>query len=639
MVKRRDACVSFKDDKPSRDRREALRFYRGDNLDEYGDSGDGLSTVVSRDTMEAVESMMPSLVRPFVAGEEVVSFEPVGPEDEEGARQATDYINHVFSTHNNSFQVVHDAMKDGLLYRMGIAKTVMEEAEEGQPETFEDLDEAQLGGVLSEGREVAGDIEQDGMTGLFTVTLAPKKRKRYRVYVVAPDEFLYEERLACLGQATFLGHTKQITLGDLIDMGISAKKAKALGSGRPDSEERDQRHDHEDDETSWDDDDLARPVWVDECYIRCDHEGTGALGWRKVLLGGSQSTVLTNEEADGHPYSVWTPIPIAHKLVGLSIHDTTRDIQMQKTALQREMLNNLYLTNRPRKVVLDGQVNMDDLLNGGSVDGTIRVKEMGAIQTLTTPFVAREAFGMVEYLDSVREARTGVTRYNQGMDSQSLNKTATGMNIIASASQQRQELVARQFAEFLKDVFRKLLGLVMQHGEQGEFIRLRGQWVEVDPSDWKTGYDMTVSVGLGSNNKDQLVGQIMQLMQVDEKIIQLQQGIDGPLLTAANIYEKLKRLVEAMGLKGVNKYYTDPAQQQPQMEQQPEEAQPDPNAARAQMELEKERMRGESAANVAHIRGQYQTKPPEIVPVPVQGVQPGMVDPNMMGDMYGGSAQ
>ncbi len=630
VVKRRDACVKFKDDKPSRDRLEALRFYRGDNLKDYGDSGDGLSTVVSRDTMEAVESMMPSLVRPFVAGEEVVSFEPVGPEDEEGSRQATDYVNHVFSTHNNAFRVVHDSMKDGLLYRLGVAKTVMEEEEDGGPEEFAELDQLQLEGILSEGREIAGSIVQDDVTGLFTVTLAPKKLKRYRVHVIAPEEFLYEERLSSLGDATFLGHSKSVTLADLIDMGIDEKKAKELSSGRPDSEERDNRFEHEDDE-EFDDDDLARPVWVDECYIKTD-SGDGVLCWYKALLGGSQSKVLSKEKVEGHPYSAWTPIPIPHKLVGMSVHDVTRDIQMNKTAIQREANNALYLANRPMRSVLDGQVNMDDLLNP-TVGGIVRVKDMNAIQALPSggEVSFNAAAQMIEYWDTVRESRTGVTRYNQGMDAQSLNKTATGMNIIASASQQRQELVARQYAEFLKDIFKKLLGLVMQHGEPGEFIRLRGQWIEVDPSDWKSSYDMTVSVGLGTNNKDQIIGQLQMLMQIDQQIIEMQGGIQGPLVTLENVYEKLKRLKEAMGLKG-DKYYTDPAEME-QQQPEPEEApQPDPAQIKAQADIERERMRGETAINVAQIRA----KPPEIVPVPVP-VEPDltMMDPNMMGGEYG----
>jgi len=572
VVKRRDACVKFKDGKPARDRKQALDFYNGKNLDAYGDSGDGLSTVVSRDVMESIESVIPPLVRPFVAGEEVVTFDPVGDEDEKAARQATEYVNHVFRRHNNVLFMVETSLKDGLLFRLGVAKTVMEE-EEGEPETYDGMDESQLMALQmkaqSEGRELAGDITQDPATGLYGAVLAPKKLKKFRVHVIAPDEFLYEERLSRLDQSTFLGHSKTAMLADVIAMGIDEKKAKSLRSGKP-TEEQDARYADEDssnEDSEWDDDDLARPVQIDECYIRCDYNGDGVLEWRKVILGGAQKMLLSDEPADGHPYSTWTPVPMSHKLVGLSMYDMTRDVQIQKTALQREQLNNLYLVNRPQREVVDGQVNIDDLLNP-AINGIVRVKQQGMITPLVTPFVAAETFGMIEYLDGVREARTGVTRYNQGMDANSLNKTATGMNIISNNSQQRQELVARHFGEFLKDVFTKLLHLVRQHADPADVERLLGEFVE-----WPTEYDATVSVGLGTNNKDQLVAHLNALMQIDQQIIQLQQGLQGPLLTAPNVYEKLKRLCEAMGLKG-DGYYTDPSKPPPPGAQPPQQKEP-----------------------------------------------------------------
>lgn len=604
VIKRRDACVTYKDGQPSRDRREAMQFYRGDNLACYGDSGDGLSTVVSRDTMEAIESMMPPLLRPFVAGEQVVSFDPMEAQDEESTKQSTEYVNHVFGRDNNVLQVVQTSLKDGLMLREAIAKTVAEEDDaEEAPEVFDGLDETQVMQLrvmlAGEGRDIAGDIEQDPATGLYSVTVPPRRVMRYRVHIIAPDEFLREERLASLKAGSFFGHRKQTRLGDLIEQGIDEKKAKSLATGRPESsEEADERFDDEDDDAqNWAQDDLARPVWVDECYIRCDYSGKGVLEWRKVLIGGSNNVILSDEGVDGHPYSHWTPIPIPHKLTGLSIHDLTRDVQMQKTALQRETMNNLYLVNRPQREVLDGQVNIDDLLQP-AINGVVRVKQQGAIRDLTTPFVAGQSFGMIEYLDGVREARTGVTRYNQGMDSNSLNKTATGMSIISNNSQQRQELVARQFGEFLKDIFEKLHDLIVQHAQPEEVARVCGNFVP-----WPKEYDMNVSVGLGTNNKDQTVAHIMALLELDKGIIQLQGGIQGPLLTAQNIHEKLKLLVEAMGFKGNDRYYTDPASLPPP--EQPEGEQEDPLAevklkAAAdlqeaeidnQTDLEKERMR------------------------------------------------
>jgi hypothetical protein len=601
VKKRRDACVQFKDGKPAKDRREAMDFYRGKNLALYGDSGSGLSTVVSRDTMEAIESMMPPLLRPFVAGEEVVSFDPVEQSDEESTKQSTAYINHVFRRDNNVLAVAQTALKDGLLLRDGIAKTVWEECEAGPPEAFEGVTAEEL--EATDQSRIAGDVSQDPETGMHSFTLAPKKTGKYRVYIIAPDEFLREERLASMEAGSFFGHRKEIRVGDLIAQGIDPAKAAKLTVGRPEStDESDARFEDEEnfrpDGGEWANDDLARPVWVDECYIRCDYDGTGVLSWRKVMVGGANNVLLSDEACDDHPYSHWTPIPIPHKLTGMSMHDLTRDVQMNKTAIQREINNAMYLANRPQREVVEGQVNIDDLLQP-AVGGIVRVKQKGAINSIATGGEVAFAAGFqaIEYLDGVREARTGVTRYNQGMDANSLNKTATGMNIISGNSQQRQELVARQFGEFLKDIFEKILALVAVHSTPEEVVRL----TSAPFVPWPTQYDTTVSVGLGTNNKDQQVAHLTQLMQIDAQIIQFQQGLNGPLITAENVYEKLKDYVQAMGIKN-NRYYTDPAQaEQQQQPQQPPGPSPDAQL-KAQTDLQKEDMRQHGAVALEHVK-------------------------------------
>jgi hypothetical protein len=570
-------------------RKEALQFYRGDNLDLYGDSGAGLSTVVSRDTMEAVESMLPGLVKPFVAGDETVRMEPRGPEDEEAAKQATEYLNWRFSRDNNAFRVIYDAMKDGLLSRLGVAKVVREEVEEYAVESYAGIDAIQLQALSSDkSLEVLEPIIHDPDADLFDVKVQELKPcSYYRVFIIAPDEFLHEDRLATLDDATFLAHKSRKPVGDLIAMGLDKKKCNQLKAADADGLEREERFRGDDSEEQLGVDDLARVVDVLEAYIRCDYEKRGTLSWRKVLIGGegSESVLLSNEEVEDHPFVAWTPIPLPHKLVGLSIHDVTRDIQMQKTALVREMLNNIYLTNRPQREVVEGQVNIEDILNP-SVGGIIRVKAPGMIRDAVVPFVAEKAYGLIEYLDGVREQRTGSTRYNQGMDADSLNKTATGISIIQNASTQRAELVARQFAEFLRGVFEKLLALVSTHQDKAEVIRLRGQWVEIDPREWKNGFDMSVAVGLGTGNKDQMIAHLTNLLDIDNQIVELQGGANGPLLTMENVYEKLKRMVEAMGLKGVESYYTDPKSSGEQPEEPQADPMSDPTVIKAQIDAQ-----------------------------------------------------
>ncbi|HEX8418578.1 MAG TPA: hypothetical protein VF638_01040 [Sphingomonas sp.] len=584
VIKRRDASFKYVSSELSSARREALRFYRGDNMDLYGDSGDGLSTVVSRDTMEAIESMLPSLMKPFVAGDETVRFEPTGPEDEEPAKQATEYINYLFQNHNDAFRVIYDSLKDGLLYRYGCAKVVMEEVEDSA-ETYRSVTpEERMAAEAAGELEIVGDIEEND-DGTFNLRAKPKaKRKMFRVHVIAPEQFIFEQRLSSLADATFLAHHDERVVGDLIAMGLPKAKVEKLQAGMPDTLEDDERHRYDSERENLDDADPARKVWVDECYIRCDYEGDGTLSWRKVVIAGNDNTLLLNEEADDHPFEGWTPIPEPHKLVGQSIADLTRDIQMQKTALKRETQNAAYLANRPMREAVEGQVNLDDLLNP-TVGGVVRVKQVGMIRELPSggANVIDQAMQLIESLDADREARTGVTRYNQGMDANSLNKTATGVSIISNASMQRQELVARQYAEsFLKPVFLKMLGLVSRHQDKAQVIRLRGKWVEMDPSEWKTGYDMSVSVGLGTGNKDQVMAHLQALLAVQQQIAEGQGGPNGPLVTWENIYEVAKQLPATMGLKGNDRFFTDPAPDEGEQggEQQPQ--QPDPAATQAQ---------------------------------------------------------
>ncbi len=627
VKRRRDAALEHLTDNRANDRREAMQFYRGDNLSLYGNSGDGLSSMVSRDLMEAVESMLPGLIKPFIAGDEMVRFEPTGPEDEEPAKQATEYINYLFQNHNDSVRVVYDFAKDGLMFRLGVAKVVHEVVVEKQLETYAGLGPIELEALEADkDHEIVGDIVQAD-DGSFEVKCSRSiERPTYRVYVIAENEFLFESRLARLDEARFLGHRTTKPVGDFIAMGLPKKKVMAVKSDDGDTEDEDDRFANESErDDGGEHDDLARLVTIDECYIRCDRDGSGVLGWRKVFIGANNGDkIILEEEADDHPYVTWTPIPLPHKLVGMSVHDLTRDLQMIGTAVLRETNNALYLTNRPQREVVEGQVNFEDILNP-EIGGLVRVKQPGMVREIATggEGVIQQSLAMIEHFAGIREQRTGSTRYNQGMDANSLNKTATGISIIQNASQQRQELIARMLAEGMKDIFGKMLGLVMRHADKSEVIRLRGKWIEMDPRDWRAGYDMSVAVGLGTGNRDQQVGQLLQMLEMDERIIQMQGGVEGPIVTLANVYEKLKRLVEAQGMKGVEMYYTDPAAE----EEQPQEPeQPDEMAMveqQSQIEIEKARVKANADIEIARIKAEADI----VIAGMAQGIMP---DPSLM---------
>lgn len=630
IMARRDASSNRLDSEYSKNRREALAFYRGDSHTSYGPDEPGMSKVISRDTLEAVESMTPALMKPFVSGDEVVRFDPTGPEDEEPAKQASEYINYLFTRRNDGFSIISTSIKDGLLFRLGVGKVVREETDAYKVETYECLSDLEVQWLQGDKQfEILAMAPSEVMPGTFNVQGQRKTTKgQITVYCVPPDEFLFERHLARIEDANFLGQESRRSVDDLIAMGLDKEKCKGLTSDNDTAynTERTERFWGENSTPLTADTDLTRMVRVSECYVRCDYEGNGKPVWRKVFLGGGNDEILSNEPVDCHPYFAWTPIPIPHKLVGLSIHDLTRDIQLIKTALAREVQNNLYLSNRPMREVLDGQVNIDDVLNP-RVGGIVRVKAQGAMREIVTPFTAGASMGIVEYYDTVREQRTGSTRYNQGLDADSLNKTATGINSIMAAAGLRMEAIARQYAEyFLKPMFRKMLELVCKYPDQQEVIRLRGQWVEMDPREWSTEYDMSVTVGLGTGSREKMVAELQQLLQIDAQILQLQGGPTGPLVTYENIYNKLKGLAEAMGLKGIEKYYSDP-----EGYQQPQQGNPEADKVQAegQVKVQIAQIDAEAKITVAKINGEVELLKAQMQPP--ANLMPA-IEPEVLGD-------
>jgi hypothetical protein len=300
--------------------------------------------------------------------------------------------------------------------------------------------------------------------------------------------------------------------------------------------------------------------------------------------------VLKNEEVDRVPIVTTTPIMMPHKMFGLSVGDLVSDIQLLKSTLIRQILDNMYLTNSPRMQVIDGMVNIDDLLNVRP-GGIVRMKTFDAAKPLPVPFFGAPAFNMLEYADTVRENRTGVTRYNQGLDANSLNKTASGINNIMNAAQQRIELIARIFAETgVKDMMWSIFQLVCKHEKKERVVRLRNEWTPVDPRSWSNKFDMTVSVGLGTGSKDQLLQGAQLIGQFQQAIAE--QGGMGRVLTEQNIYNLANQVAEAVMPKKGHMFFTNPEGLPP-----PEEK-PDP---KIEMQKEKAYMADKTKRDLAAV--------------------------------------
>jgi len=267
--------------------------------------------------------------------------------------------------------------------------------------------------------------------------------------------------------------------------------------------------------------------------------------------------ILDQEEVDHIPFASVCPIPMPHKFFGQSLADRAMDIQLIKSTITRQILDNLYLTNLPRMTAIDGQVNMDDLLTVAP-NGVVRMKSPGAVQALTVPPTAAQSFPMLDYMDQVLQKRSGVTQTSQGLDPNILqNTTATAIAAMQQAGSGRMEMIARVFADTgVKDLFTGIFHLLCKYQDKARVVRLRGKYVSIDPREWKNNYDVSISVGLGTGNKDQQMAMAAMVLQKQEQILQTQ-GISNPLVTVGQYRNTLGRFIEAAGYKDSNEFFKE----------------------------------------------------------------------------------
>ena len=596
----------------SEERAEAIQYYLGEP---FGNEVEGRSQVVSYDTQDTIESALPQLLKVFVAGDEVVRFEPKGPEDQEAADQETDYINHIVMEKNNGFEVFYVWFKDALLSKNGYVKAYYEQEEDYDEEKYEGLTDAQLDLLVADDNVeiiehdsypdpsvepmpitpelTQGPIPLDGGMAmaseqafvqpmLHDVKIKVKEISgKIKIKNVAPENIMVsvDANGTCLNSARFVQHrelmcpaeiaeTFNISEDEIDSIMADTQDAFELESNARDiySEQYDRAVDTSD-------------ILVKDTYLKINDERK-----RYVVIGNQ---IIYEEECEYVPFACITPMLMPHRHIGRSYADLTKDIQLIKSTLIRGQLDNMYLSNNGRYAISD-RVNLDDMLTSRP-GGVVRVQgEPGnAIMPLQHAPFPPTSFQMVEYMDNMKEKRTGITAYNQGLDSDSLNKTATGVSQIMSAAQQRLELVARTFAETgVKDLFLMVHRLTRQNLTKPDIVRIRNKWIEVDPRTWKHRKDLSISVGLGSGNKDQ---QLMHLMQV----IQMQkEAVNYGLTDPSKIYNALSKLTQNAGFKNPDEFWTDPSNNPNPQPQQPN---PQEQLIQGQLMIEQQKAQGDMA--------------------------------------------
>jgi len=598
-----DDSIGFIESETVEQRKLALEAYL---RQPYGNEVEGKSSIVTGEVAEAIDGALPALIRIFTGSDQIVVADPVGPGDEAGAKQATDYLNHIFMKDNPGVIILHDWFFDALLQKNGIVKAVWEDKEDVSKETYEGLSDDELAMLLQDkdievveqntvtnpildpmGMPVFDEAGQPAMYGVHDVVIK-KVEKSGKVVIanVPPEEFLIAKAGKTVKNTPFCAHRRMITRSDLIAMGFDEDIVNGLptGDALAYTPERVARFAPGEQPYDVQPDDLAmQEIEVFECYIYYDGDEDGIAELHQVFYAGND--ILSDEETDYVPFYSICPLPIPHKFFGNSLADRTIDLQLIKTTVTRQMLDNMYLTNNSRVTAVEGQVNLDDLLTS-TAGGVIRTKSPNAVQQLVVQNMAQQSFPMLQYLDSVQAKRTGVTEMSQGLDANILqNVTAAAVASMQQAGSGKIELIARIFAESgVKELFEGIMHLVSKYQQKERIIRLRGTYVTVDPRTWANKFDISINVGLGNGNRDQQMAMLQMVMAKQEQMIG-QYGPANPLVSLGQYRGTLGRMVEAAGFKDSAEFFKpiSPEQDQQLSNPQPQQEPPMPPEVQAFM--------------------------------------------------------
>ena len=583
----------------SAEREMAIRLYLGKDVDP---APPGRSSVIDRSVFETVQWILPSLCRIFASGEDIVEFIPTGPEDEQQAKQEGEYLNYLVTQKNQWFQICHTWFTDALVTKNAYTWAYMDKTVRVERERYERQTQEGIALLLQgEGVELTGAEPADESGMLFNVELRRVRERPVLQFLVLPPErcrVAHTTPEYSLRGCDYFEFWDYKTISALRSQGYDVPDDIGDGGGTEALEE-DARDEYEEDLGSGDDQrgrtsPEMRRVRVRHVWIRHDYDEDGIAELQYVLRVGQ--TILLREEASRIPVASIVPSPLPHRHMGLSVADLTADIQRIKTALLRQGLDNVYFANNPAIAFDKNMVNLDDVLSSRPgqrirVDGP----PGASFLPVQTPFVLPQVLEALGFMEQVTEGRTGVNRYFQGSDQNTLNKTASGIQQLSTMAAQRVEQIARIFASGIEELFSIAHELVLKSGHQREVVRLRGQWVEVDPSTWRSRSDMRISVGFAAGNKDAMVSRLMMIAQLQEKA--MAGGV--PIVNPQNLYQTALEVTKAADFSAPQRFWTDPATVPPPQPPQPDVTVITAEQIRAQTLLQKAQLDNQTKLQIA----------------------------------------
>ena len=606
-------AVDFVEGEISEERIKAQRYYDGEV-----DLGfeEGRSKVVATKVRDTIRAVKPSLMRIFLSTAKPVEFTPKGPEDVANAEQATEFMHHEF-TRLNGYRVINDAFQDALVKKQGIVKAYWMMYPEVEIYSFTDLSDDEYTylieddnvSVIEHSMEMSISLDEMGAEmemPIHSVKLSRQKEKGdLCIESVPPEEFFINRDARSLTDAYVVAHRSDMRAGDVIAMGFDPEIVFNLDSLESGSdmaqEETFERRGYDMDTSDEDEQDpTMKNVTITEAYMRIDADGTGVPVLHKFTCGGTSYELLDFEPCDEVPFAKFEIDPEPHTFYGRSLAEIVIDDQDAATSVLRSILDNVAMTNNPRLGIVEGAVNIDDVLNN-EIGAIVRMRQPGAVQELSVPFTAGQTLGALTYLDSLVESKTGVSRASMGLDPdamQSTTKAAVQATVQAAAGQ--VEVMVRNLADGMRDLFGIMLRLMSKNVDEEQMMRMNGMFVPVDPRVWDQSMDVSINVGLGTGREEEKAMALNQALQMQTMVYQTYGPMNG-LVSMTNIRNTLADQLAVAGIRNADRYFSpitpEIEAQMLQMQQQAQAQQgqaPDPNAAFLQAEQMKAQVKMQS---------------------------------------------
>ena len=550
----------------------------------YGNEVKGRSQMVMSDVADTIEWVMPSLMKIFYGSEDVVSLRPQGPEDEDKVKLLEEKINHDFQKGMNGFEILHDFFKDALLKKKGIVKYRWEKKTTFTDKEYSGLNIMEFSHLVENPDIEVLSYEQVGE--LYNTKIRKKTETSRPVIENLPsEEFYYLPTSISLSKSEFVAHKKKIHKNELKKYDIKKEAIDEEIKAFEDDPAYLERFNDLGGINFITPDKDTDDVWLYECYLN-EYDKEGNANPKKVTIVGNKIVDVEDNQYKKPPFCICSPIRMPHRMVGMDIAELILDIQKLRTALVRYVMDNIYFQNNGMKIVNPFRINVDQLLNNnvpGGIATTLMDTNPGdAIFPVPIAPLPPHIMNIMEYVEQMKENRTGITKYNQGMDSKSLNRTASGISQIMGAAQQRVEMIARVFAESqdgVRGMFQALVDLNLMFFDKRQNIKINEKWMNIGPLDISAECDVVIDIGSGTGSKELKANQLMMMF---DKYAAVAAALPD-MITKRNIYNMISSIWENLGFKNVSKYITQSQDAEsgllpPQPEPQPQ-APPMPEGA------------------------------------------------------------